>query len=52
VAERNLEIEESAIAIEHPLMPLLFDDLEGSAYTRTLSWDGDIPLIPSTIAIA
>ena len=52
VAERNLEIEESAIAIEHPLMPLLFDDLEGSAYTRTLSWDGDVPLIPSTIAIA
>ena len=52
VAERNLEIEESAIAIEHPLMPLLFDELVGSKYTRTSSWDGDVPLIPGTIAIA
>ena len=52
VAERNLELEAGAQAIEHPLMPLLFDELEGSEYTRTSSWDGDIPLIPSTIAIA
>ncbi|MCH7574971.1 MAG: heat shock protein HspQ [Candidatus Marinimicrobia bacterium] len=52
VAERNLEIEEGALAIEHPLVPLLFDDLVGGEYTRTASWDGDVPLIPSTIANA
>ena len=52
VAERNLEIEASALAIEHPLVPLLFDDLVGGEYTRTASWDGDVPLIPSTIANA
>lgn len=52
VAERNLEVAQGTHAIEHPLMPLLFDDLEGSIYTRTPSWDGDVPLIPSTIASA
>ncbi len=52
VAERNLEIEESTIAIEHPLMPLLFDEPEGSIYARTSCWDGDVPLIPGTIASA
>ena len=52
VAERNLEIEESAPAIEHPLVPLLFDELEGGEYSRTASWDGDVPLIPNTIATA
>lgn len=52
VADRNLEIEESAIAIEHPRMPLLFEELEGSEYIRTLSWDGDVPLIPCIIAKA
>ena len=52
VAERNLDIDEGALGIEHPLMPLLFDKLEGSEYTRTASWDGDVPLIPGTIAIA
>ncbi|MCH7860059.1 MAG: heat shock protein HspQ [Candidatus Marinimicrobia bacterium] len=52
VAERNLEIEENAIAIDHPLMPLLFDELVDSKYIRTSSWDGDVALIPSTIAIA
>lgn len=52
VAERNLENEERAIAIEHPLMPLLFDELEGNQYTRTSCWDGDVPLIPSIIAKA
>ena len=29
VAERNLAIEEDAKAIEHPLLPLLFNELEG-----------------------
>ena len=52
VAERNLAIEEHPTAIEHPLMPLLFDELEGGAYTRTSSWEGDVPLIPNTIASA
>ena len=52
VAERNLEIEENAIAIDHPLMPLLFDELVDGKYIRTSSWDGDVPSIPSTIAIA
>ena len=52
VAERNLEIEEHAISIEHPLVPVLFNELEDGIYTRTISWDGDVPLIPITLAKA
>ena len=52
VAERNLGIEEDAGAIEHPLLPLLFNELEGNEYTRTSSWDGDVALIPGRIARA
>ena len=52
VAERNLSSEANATAIEHPLVPLLFDELEGSVYSRTSSWDGDVALIPNTIASA
>ena len=52
VAEKNLDIDVSRDPIDHPLLPILFNDLKDGQYTRTSSWNGDTPIIPTTIGIA
>ncbi len=52
VAERNLEMEASDSPVEHPLVPLLFDELQGGEYSRTANWNGDVPVLPGTIGRA
>ncbi len=47
VAERNLEVDVEGDSIDHPLVPLLFDELKDGQYSRTRNWSGDTPIIPT-----
>ena len=48
VAERNLEVDMSGDPVEHPFLPLYFDELKDGQYNRTSNWSGETPILPPT----